>query len=147
LKNSADDNSMNIVNKIQLSSSTRNLSKLRNFVSKNALDSGIDEATVNQIIMSVDEACTNIIKHAHKFNENENIDVETHFENGQFKIILIYKGTGFDPNDINNPDMKEYFNSFKVGGLGVPIMKKFMNKIEFVRQNSDKNSLTLIKYL
>lgn len=138
---------MEKVNKIRLTSSTKNLSKLRNFVEKNALDSGIDDSIINQIIMSVDEACTNIIKHAHKFNENEIIDVETKSEKGLFKVILIYKGKGFDPNDISNPDMKDYFNNFKVGGLGVPIMKKFMNKIEYVRMNSDKNYLTLIKYL
>ena len=75
------------------------------------------------------------------------LNVRNVIEKGQFKIILIYKGKGFDPNDISNPDMKDYFNNFKVGGLGVPIMKKFMNKIEYVRMNSDKNYLTLIKYL
>lgn len=147
LKNSADCVYMEKINKIRVSSSTKNLAKLRNFIEKNAIDSGIDDSTINQIIMSVDEACTNIIKHAHKFNENETIDVETKSDKGQFKIILMYKGKGFDPNDLSNPDMKEYFNNFKVGGLGVPIMKKFMNKIEYVRLNSDKNFLTLIKYL
>ncbi len=130
-----------------LASSTKNLSLLRNFIESKASAFGFDESTINQIILSVDEACTNIIKHAHKYNDKENIEIETQSENSQFKIIMKYKGRGFDPNDINNPDMKEYFNNFKVGGLGVPIMKKFMNKIEFVHQNSDYNSLTLIKIL
>ena len=68
-------------------------------------------------------------------------------ENGQFKIIMKYKGTGFDPNNIHNPNMEDYFNKFKVGGLGVPIMKRFMNKIEYVHNNSEDNYLTLIKSL
>ncbi|MEZ4691220.1 MAG: hypothetical protein R3A12_14075 [Ignavibacteria bacterium] len=34
----------------------------------------------------------------------------------QIIIIMNYKGKGFDPNDIKNPDMKEYFSKFKVGG-------------------------------
>ena len=65
----------------------------------------------------------------------------------KLKPKLIKLNSGFDPNDLNSPDMKEYFSKFKVGGLGVPIMKKFMNKIEYVHKNSDYNSLTLIKVL
>lgn len=134
-------------NKILFSSSTKNLALVRNFIEAQAITFGFDEGTISQIILSVDEACTNIIKHAHKYNENEKIEIEIQTEDEQFKIILKYKGKGFDPNDINNPDMKEYFNKYKVGGLGVPIMKKFMNKIEFDHKNSDYNYLTLIKSL
>ncbi|MBK8380922.1 MAG: ATP-binding protein [Ignavibacteria bacterium] len=134
-------------NKILLASSTKNLSLLRNFIESKAIDFGFDESTIIQIILSVDEACTNIIKHAHKYNENEQIEIETKADKTEFRIIIKYKGNGFDPNDLNSPDMKEYFSKFKVGGLGVPIMKKFMNKIEYVHKNSDYNSLTLIKVL
>lgn len=138
---------MNTSNKIQLSSSTKNLSLVRDFIESKALASGFDESSINQIVMSVDEACTNIIKHAHKYNENEVIEIETLSSGGQFQIVLKYKGNGFNPNDLRNPDMKDYFSNFKVGGLGVPIMKKFMNKIEYVRKNSDYNCLTLTKFL
>lgn len=138
---------MSSSNKILFASSTKNLALLRDFIEGKASDSGFDESSVNQIVLSVDEACTNIIKHAHKYNEKEKIEVEINFENGQFKVIMKYKGTGFDPNNINNPNMEDYFNKFKVGGLGVPIMKRFMNKIEYVHNNSEDNYLTLIKSL
>ncbi|MBS1517592.1 MAG: ATP-binding protein [Bacteroidetes bacterium] len=128
-------------------SSTKNLSLLRNFIEEKAEAFGFDESSINQIILSVDEACTNIIKHAHKYNEKENIEVDIDSNKNQFIIKLSYKGQAFDPNNISSPDMKEYFNKFKVGGLGVPIMKKFMNKIEFSHLNPDMNSLTLIKNL
>lgn len=138
---------MNSSNKILFASSTKNLALVRNFIEAKAVDFGFDESTINQIILSVDEACTNIIKHAHKYDEKEKIEVEIRPETGQFIIIMKYKGQGFDPNNIHNPDMKDYFNKFKVGGLGVPIMKKFMNKIEFVHNNSEDNYLTLTKLL
>ncbi|MEZ4691221.1 MAG: ATP-binding protein [Ignavibacteria bacterium] len=32
--------------------------------------------SINQIILSVDEACTNIIKHAHHYDENKHIEME-----------------------------------------------------------------------
>lgn len=134
-------------NKILFASSTKNLALLRDFIEAKAFDFGFDENAISQIVLSVDEACTNIIKHAHKYNEKEKIEVEIKPEQGQFIIVMKYKGSGFDPNDIHNPNMNDYFNKFKVGGLGVPIMKKFMNKIEYIHNNSEDNYLTLIKKL
>ncbi|MCB0727268.1 MAG: ATP-binding protein [Ignavibacteriae bacterium] len=134
-------------NKILFASSTKNLALVRDFIESKATSYGFDERSINQIILSVDEACTNIIKHAHHYDENKHIEMEIKFEKDQIIIIMNYKGKGFDPNDIKNPDMKEYFSKFKVGGLGVPIMKKFMNKIEYVHNNSEENSLTLFKSL
>ncbi|MEO6696322.1 MAG: ATP-binding protein [Ignavibacteria bacterium] len=138
---------MSNLNKISIASSTKNLALLRNFIEAKAIAFGFDESTISQIILSVDEACTNIIKHAHKYNDEEKIEVEVQTDKSQFKIIMKYKGNGFDPNNLNSPDMNDYFENFKVGGLGVPIMKKFMNKIEYVHKNSDYNYLTLIKSL
>ena len=138
---------MDNTNKILFKSSTKNLSLLRKFIEDKALAFGFDESSINQIILSVDEACTNIIKHAHKYNEKEIIEVDIDSNDNQFIIKLSYKGKAFDPNNISNPDMNDYFNKFKVGGLGVPIMKKFMNKIEFLHLNPDSNRLTLIKNL
>jgi len=138
---------MSSTNKILFSSSTKNLAMVRSFIEAKAHAFGFDESTIIQIILSVDEACTNIIKHAHKYNEEEQIEVETKAETKQFKVILKYKGQGFDPNELDNPDMLDYFNKFKIGGLGVPIMKKFMSNIEFVHKNSDYNCLTLTKSL
>ncbi|HQY51478.1 MAG TPA: ATP-binding protein [Ignavibacteria bacterium] len=138
---------MDNTNKILFKSSTKNLSLLRKFIEDKALAFGFDESSINQIILSVDEACTNIIKHAHKYNEKEIIEVDLDSNENQFIIKLNYKGKAFDPNNISNPDMNDYFNKFKVGGLGVPIMKKFMNKIEFLHLNPDSNRLTLIKNL
>jgi anti-sigma regulatory factor (Ser/Thr protein kinase) len=43
--------------------------------------------------------------------------------------------------------MKEYFAKYKVGGLGIPLIKKFMSKIEYAKINPNINSLTLIKDL
>jgi len=128
---------MDNTNKILFKSSTKNLSLLRKFIEDKALAFGFDESSINQIILSVDEACTNIIKHAHKYNEKEIIEVDLDSNENQFIIKLNYKGKAFDPNNISNPDMNDYFNKFKVGGLGVPIMKKFMNKIEFLHLNPD----------
>ena len=134
-------------NKIVITSSTRNLARVRDFVEERAKQTGVDPNTINQIVMSVDEACTNVIKYAHKYNDKFKINIEVFHLDKKFKVVITYKGMEFNPNDIENPDMEEYFAKFKVGGLGIPMIKKLMNKIEYKRYKPNVNSLTLIKSL
>lgn len=132
-------------NQILISSSTKNLHLVRDFIEKKAQELNIDINTTNQIVVSVDEACTNIIKHTFKYDESNRIEVEYKSEGHKFIIIIRYKGKSFDPSKKHNPNMKHYFAKYKVGGLGIPLMKKAMDKIEFEHTKPDLNSLTLIK--
>ena len=131
--------------KITITSSTKNLHLVRQFIEKKGESLNIDPKVLNQILVSVDEACTNIIKHNYKYNENNFIDVESDFKDKKFIITLIYKGDSFDPTKKISPDMKEYFAKYKVGGLGIPLMKKSMDKIEFYHKEPNLNSLVLVK--
>jgi serine/threonine-protein kinase RsbW len=131
--------------KISISSSTKNLKQVRNFIEESAKKYLTDLNIINQIILAVDEACTNIIKHTYKFDENHLIYIEYFLENKQFIVKISYNGDEFDPNKRSLPDMKEYFAKYKVGGLGIPLMKKFMDKIEYMHSLNDFNELTLIK--
>lgn len=136
---------MNANNKIIIFSSTKNLVTVREFIEKTAQDFGVNTNIINQIILAVDEACTNIIKYTHKYDDKNTIEVTISNEKNAIKVIIFYKGEGFDPNKVKNPDMIEYFKNYKVGGLGIPMMRKFMNKIEYKHQNPDLNTLVLIK--
>ncbi len=136
---------MENINKISISSSTKNLIQVRNFIEERAKKYLSDINKINQIILAVDEACTNIIKHTYKFDENHNIDIENHIKNNQFIVKISYNGDEFDPNKHSLPDMKEYFAKYKVGGLGIPLMKKFMDKIEYLHSVNNFNELTLVK--
>lgn len=134
-------------NKIVISSSTKNLARVRKYIEGKAKETGADADTINQIVMSVDEACTNVIKYAHHYDTNKKIKIEVFHSKKQFKVSITYEGLEFDPNNVENPDMEEYFAKCKVGGLGVPMMKKFMNKIEYKCCSPNINFLTLTKSL
>jgi len=134
-------------NKIVISSSTKNLAGVRKYIEAKAAETGADTNTINQIVMSVDEACTNVIKYAHHYDTNKKIKIEVLHSKKHFKVLITYEGFEFDPNNVENPDMEEYFAKCKVGGLGVPMMKKFMNKIEYRCSSPNINFLTLTKSL
>jgi serine/threonine-protein kinase RsbW len=136
---------LNANNKIVIFSSTKNLVTVREFIETTAQDFGLDTKIINQIVLAVDEACTNIIKYTHKYDDKNTIEVTISNEKNAIKVTIFYKGEGFDPNKVKNPDMIEYFKNYKVGGLGIPMMRKFMNKIEYKHRNPDLNTLILIK--
>ena len=97
------------------------------------------------VILGQNNTCFQIIKHTYKFDESHTIEIENLANKKQFIVKISYNGNEFDPNKRSLPDMKEYFAKYKVGGLGIPLMKKFMDRIEYMHSVNDFNELKLIK--
>lgn len=138
---------LHLSDKIIISSNTKNLAQVRNFVVNSLSEAAINPKIIDQIVLSVDEACTNIIKHTYKFEDGHNIEIFILINNDSIRISIIYSGSAFDPNSRDVPDMNEYFRKYKVGGLGIPLIKKFIDKIEYTHTDNNLNNLTLIKFL
>lgn len=134
-------------NVIIVESSTANLVVVRNFVSEAAFSSGIDEDTTNRIVLAVDEACTNIIRHAYKNINTKPIEVSIIQNKNKFEVVITDYGKPFDPNSIKNPDVKDYLKNYKKGGLGMFLMRSLVDDVEYRRDEGEKNVVRLIKYL
>lgn len=131
---------------LSIPSQTERLNDVREFVSGLARSHGFSEDEINKITIAVDEACTNIIKHGYNYSPDQKIDVEIVRTGHDFEIIISDRGKHFDPSAIQTPDMKDYFEHYRRGGLGVYLMKRIMDRVEFNLQ-SDRNVLRMIKTL
>jgi serine/threonine-protein kinase RsbW len=131
---------------LTIPSQTERLNDVREFVSELARTHGFIEDDVNKITIAVDEACTNIIKHGYAYAPDKSIIVDIVRKGNDFEIIISDNGKQFDANAIQSPDMKDYFAHYRRGGLGVYLMKRIMDKVEF-NLHSDKNVLRMIKTL
>lgn len=127
-------------------SKTENLNAVRNFVSEAARRFGFADEDVSNIALAVDEACTNIIKHAYNFDASKEINVVVRMKSPEFEILIADKGKHFHPEKVAMPDMKEYLAKYKKGGLGMLLMQKLMDKVEYRIQPS-RNVVRLVKYL
>lgn len=132
---------------IKIKSTTENLSQVRDFTKDTAALSGLDIETINKIILAVDEACTNIIKHAYKYSTDGEILVKATFDEKKFTITLIDKGEHFNSTLIPNPNLKEYIKEKRVGGLGMFLMKKLMDEVVYSNLSDDSNQVVLVKYI
>jgi serine/threonine-protein kinase RsbW len=128
-------------------SRTDNLSEVREFVASQARTHGFSEEEVANIVLAVDEACTNIIKHAYQNANDMPIDVSIASKGSAFEITIADDGKSFDPSMLKNPDLKDHLTHFRRGGLGVYLMKKLMDAVEYQFQPGQKNRVRLVKYL
>jgi serine/threonine-protein kinase RsbW len=132
---------------ITIQSRTERLIRVREFVSTAARQFGFSDEDVSKIALAVDEACTNIIRHAYKSDPTKNISITVKGRNGTFEIAIRDSGREFDPGGIPSPDMKEYFAHYRRGGLGMYLMKSLMDKIEYDINPGMPNEVRLTKYL
>jgi serine/threonine-protein kinase RsbW len=115
----------------------------------NSTNFGFNDYKAEELVLAVDEACTNLIKHAYKYNPEDLIIVEINSSDNRFIVNIIDQSPSFDPRFVQDPDMIEYRNKYKKGGLGIFIMKSLVDSIDYqiINNGSIKNILTLTKQL
>jgi serine/threonine-protein kinase RsbW len=121
------------------------LSKIREFVLARAVKHGFPDAEAQKIVLAVDEACTNLIRHAFKLDKTKKICVQIEMEPNTFTVNIIDDGNPFDPMQVSKPDMDEYFKQFKKGGLGIHLMRSVMDEISYTPSTNSNDSKNILK--
>lgn len=127
-----------------IKAATSNLAEIRSFVAKHAHEHGFSERQISDIQLAVDEACTNIIKHAYSFDSTKKFTIELEFDGSQLSITLTDRGQGFNPDRYKKPDLKKQIEKKKRGGMGVYLIKSLMDDVSY-SANTDKNVLRMSK--
>ena len=126
-------------------SSTRYLEDVREFVTKKAQSAEFSESVVEQLKIAVDEACTNVIKHAYDGEGEHVIDIAVIITHDKLVVRIRDRGRSFDPNTYSEPNLIEFAKSRKGGGLGVHIINRLMDRVEY-RTKGGVNECCLVKY-
>jgi serine/threonine-protein kinase RsbW len=137
----------NLERDLVVKSSTDNLSIIREFTTSSAAECGCGEELTGKIILAVDEACTNIIKHAYKYSSNGDIGINIRFTNSTLYITITDSGEHFNPDAVPAPNLMEYQKQKKSGGLGIFLMKKLMDEVNYKILKDNKNQVELVKHL
>jgi len=132
--------------KLRIPSDTKDLEIIRNFVYSTAVKLGFDKESAGKIELSVDEACSNVIRHAYDMKSNNYIEIDIIVDMKRIVIIITDRGKAFDPAKIKKPNMQEYIARLKVGGLGIYMMRMLMDEVEYDIKPGVKNRVKLVKY-
>lgn len=128
----------------KVNASTQNLSAIREFVSKHAEEEGFSKQQVADIQLAVDEAYTNIIKHAYNSDDSKKVMINLEFDGDKMVVTLTDHGIGFDIEKYRGPNLKKQIEKKKRGGMGVYLMRKLMDDVSYQVKNQ-KNVLRMCK--
>lgn len=128
-----------------IKSRTENLATVREFVSSAVEEVNIPQDIAGDIVLAVDEACTNIIKHAYKYSADGDINIKLKYSDKKIEVEITDHGASFHPDTIPKPDLKKYFEEKRVGGLGMYLMKSLMDDVHYKSVLGKYNQVLLTK--
>jgi len=133
------------ISELIVKSRTENLSSIRDFISNKASAAGLIKEDIENIMLAVDEACTNIIKHAYSSYPDGDLVINIEFNSEKALISIIDKGSTFNPDSVPDPDLQKYYQNGRVGGLGMYLMKTLMDDVEYISVPGEYNKVLLSK--
>ncbi|MBS1536625.1 MAG: ATP-binding protein [Bacteroidetes bacterium] len=98
------------------------------------------------IDLALDELLTNVISYGFPPEESHFIDVTIELTEEEVSVQIIDDGLAFNPLEQDEADTTLSIDEREIGGLGIHLVKKTMNSIEYQRTDN-KNILTLKKAL
>lgn len=120
-----------------------NLAQISDFITHAMAQFGLNEKTVYQIQIAVDEACTNIINYAYPQKKGK-INIRCLKKDNQIYIVIKDWGKPWDPQSVEEPLLNADLDKRKIGGMGIYFIRTFMDEVIYQQENG-KNTLTLIK--
>lgn len=127
-----------------VNASTEQLAKVRKLVATFAQQQGFSEEQIQDIRLAVDEACTNIIKHAYQYDDSKEFEINIESRENQLWISILDNGHTFDPSSYKKPDIEDQIRKKKRGGVGVYLIQKLMDKVEY-HSSGGKNEIRMLK--
>lgn len=121
------------------------LAAIGDFVARCAEQAAMGERDIYAIQMAVDEAATNILLHAYDQDQPGPIQVICWQEGNDFVVQLRDRGRPFDPAAVPEPDLESPLEERREGGLGIFLMRRMMDHVEFAREGQE-NVLTMVRH-
>lgn len=132
---------------LQVPSSTENLALIREFVTNIGRQATLSEDEINNLELAVDEACANVIEHAYGHDITKDVMVRAIFDDEKLKISVIDEGRGFDPKKINQKSLDQLVQERRSGGLGIRLIQKLMDEVNYEIEPGQKNELHMTKLI
>lgn len=124
------------------------LSSVRELVRSGVEQGGFPPQYLNRLQIAVDEAVTNIVEHGYADQPpgKATIELVLTVDRDAFRMVIEDYGQTFDPEDLGDVDIQRHVRAGNSGGLGVFLMRKIMDLIEYHAETGKKNRLVLVKY-
>lgn len=125
--------------------STSVLPEIGEVVSRLCQQCNINQAVTSDIVLAVEEACTNTITHGLGKNPEQSFLLDISLGDDEVEFIIEENGLPFDPDQVPSPKINLDLNQRDIGGLGIYLMRKVMDEVLFDKSDNGLKVLRMIK--
>lgn len=144
---SADAPASDVDVRLDVTSDTAHLARVRDAVADAAKRVGFAESAVSQIELAVGEALGNVIKHGYEGRAGQPIELHVQVvdnEKGRgLQVTLCDRGRQVDPGSIVGRELDDV----RPGGLGTHIIREVMDEVEYTLREPRGMQLRMLKLI
>ncbi len=131
---------------LRVPSGTEFLATIRDTTKRMAELAGFDATVAAQVALAVDEASTNVIKHAYRGASDRRVELRFLLAPDELRVEIVDDGSPVDTRALPELDLKRYASEKRRGGLGVHLMGRIMDAVTF-RRTARGNVCCMVKRL
>ncbi|MEW6417777.1 MAG: ATP-binding protein [Nitrospirota bacterium] len=103
---------------------------------------GMEDSVIEDVKLAIDEACSNVIKHAYRGDTSKKIVIKYKIMQSGFAVIIEDRGIKANLKSIKGRNLEDV----RPGGLGIHFIKRVFDVFKFDENKKRGNRLILIKY-
>lgn len=120
------------------------LAMIRGFVAEAGRELDLEEPVISDLQLAVDEACTNIVKHGYG-GRGGRIEITVEPVDEGIHVTIHDWGAAFDPQKVPLPDLMAPLEQRPLGGLGLLLIQRVMDQVDFEFDEENGNRLIMLK--
>jgi len=125
--------------------SLNNLKGIRDFIRESLKGHGVTDVVMNEIVLAIDEMCSNLMIHAHHCNPEHVLELHIRVpKKGDLIFEIVDDANVFDINRFSEPNLDNLVQEKRKGGLGIRLVKSIMDSVEYLHRGG-KNVCRLTK--
>jgi anti-sigma regulatory factor (Ser/Thr protein kinase) len=104
----------------------------------------IDEKTADKVVLAIDEACTNAIRHAYEGRFDGSVELTLHAEPEYLEFQVSDAGVPCPPECVERrPPRPQDVNDLQPGGLGIQLIHEVFDEVDFCPGEGGGNCVTM----
>ena len=92
---------------------------------------GFERSVAGKVAIATDEAVTNVIRHAYNNKPDKQIKLKSTISAEPLTLEIFHTGRPLRNESIKLPDMEQYIAERRKGGLGLLLITKFMDEVDY----------------
>jgi serine/threonine-protein kinase RsbW len=121
------------------------MSAFRQRVEQDLLNCGAEPEAVADLIIALNEALVNVVRHGYQ-QQPGRVEMTLFREVDALLIKVLDNAPLFDPTAMPTPDITVPLAQRPFGGMGIHMMREFVDELKYQQAADGRNQLTLIKH-